>query len=541
MALNDDDKYKKPELTAGDVALGSAIPAYGGLKWAGGGSALQGAKTVGKGAWDTTRAMGRVAGGMAQQAGGVKGLASGAKALGGATARVAPAVFAGVQTAMTDTEDYYERFGLDKSQAGNSFWKDVGVRSLGFASDLGDALTLGQAGKYLYRDKIRQNNEQQAQQAQPAQAKTPTNEQTPTADTATTAKTDDGYELQKIDPPRQTSYHFDYGNKPASQQSQQPQATMPTGGIPSHNQSYTDLVKKVQEAQQQTLDKPEQNLGLRTHAPVRSWENEQQRKELLKQATTVHKGAHGLTANQLRLAHELSNDDIRLEQERHLQQNNLNHQLLQEQMQQQGQNARTLAGEQGAMARAVMNEQGQNNRFNTGFGLDVARFNQDVANKQHEFGLRGMELNAKLKSQSYDDAVKQELNSLYHNYGLAQTDEEKQALYDKLGFLTGKGGQKANPKDYLMTVSGGESKAFGSDDIVKNPDRIIDTRTMQVVDVGQTDAGKFNINDPNHQAHVMELVKKETSVEGRKKLLMEQMGLSEEEAQIAIQNAMGDK
>lgn len=503
MALNDDDKYKKPELTAGDVALGSAIPAYGGLKWAGGGSALQGAKTVGKGAWDTTRAMGRVAGGMAQQAGGVKGLASGAKALGGATARVAPAAFAGVQTAMTDTEDYYERFGLDKSQVGNSFWKDVGVRSLGFASDLGDALTLGQVGKYLYRDKIRKNNEQQAQQAQPAQDKTPTNEQI-----------DDGYELKKINPPRQTSYHFDYGNKPASQQSQ---ATIPTGGMPSHNQSYTDLVKKVQEAQQQALDKPQENLGLRTHAPVRSWENEAQRKELLRQATTVHKGAHGLTANQLRLAHELTNDDIKMEQERHLQQNNLNHQLLQTQLQQEGQNARTLAGEQGANARAVMNEQGQNNRFNTNFGLDMARFNQDVANKQHEFGLRGMELNAKLKSQSYDDAVKQELNSLYHNYGLAQTDEEKQALYDKLGFLTGKGG-------------GGQQSSGGSlkDNFIvmrdkDGNDKLVDLRTMQ----GGQAQKQLNLDDPATVTRLQEIAKKGGTADEVKKALLAE-GVPEE-------------
>lgn len=342
-------------------------------------------------------------------------------------------------------------------------------------------------------------------------------------------------------PPRQTSYHLDYGNKPkVSAQNPQPAQVIPTGGIPTSNQNYADLVKQLQQ-QEQTLKTPQTNLGLPARTPKRSQENQQQREELLRQATTVHKGAHGLTANQLRLAHELTNDDIKLAQERYMQQNNLNHQLQQEQLQQQAQNARTLAGEQGAMARTAMNEQGVNQRFNKGFGLDMARFNQDVANKQHEFGLRGMELNAKLKSQSYDDAVKQELNSLYHNYGLAQTDEEKQALYDKLGFLTGKGGQKENPKDYLMTVSGGESKAFGSDDIVKNPDRIIDTRTMKAVDIGQADASKFNVNDPNHQAHLMELVKKETSVEGRKKLLMEQMGLSEEEAQIAIQNAMGAK
>lgn len=519
MALNDDDKYKKPELTAGDVALGSAIPAYGGLKWAGGGSALQGAKTVGKGAWDTTRAMGRVAGGMAQQAGGVKGLASGAKALGGATARVAPAVLAGVQTAMTDTEDYYERFGLDKSQVGNSFWKDVGVRSLGFASDLGDALLLGQVGKHLYRDKIRQNNEQQAQQAQqaqPAQDKTPTNEQI-----------NDGYELKKINPPRQTSYHFDYGNKPASQQPQQPQATIPTGGIPSHNQSYTDLVKKVQEAQQQALDKPQENLGLRTHAPVRSWENEAQRKELLRQATTVHKGAHGLTANQLRLAHELSNDDIKMEQERHLQQNNLNHQLLQTQLQQEGQNQRTLASEQGANARAVMNEQGQNNRFNTGFGLDVARFNQDTVNKQHEFGLRGMELNAKLDNDRQDRMVQNELMSLYKQFVNAKDDAEQDQILTQMAVLQGKAPSGDDGGIYdTMNVPDYYDERIK--DLVRGGQMLYNKKTGEILGANGGQAQKqLNLDDPATVTRLQEIAKKGGTADEVKKALLAE-GVPEE-------------
>lgn len=342
-------------------------------------------------------------------------------------------------------------------------------------------------------------------------------------------------------PPRQNSYHLNYGNKPnVSTQNPQPTQAIPTGGIPTDNQNYADLVKRLQQ-QEQALKTPQVNLGQPAYTPHRDQENQQQREALLRQATTVHKGAHGLTANQMRLAHELTNDDIKLAQERYMQQNNLNHQLQQEQLQQQAQNARTLTGEQGAMARAVMNEQGQNDRFNKGFGLDVARFNQDVADKQYAFGLQNKELNAKLEAQSYDNAVKQELNGLYHNYGLAQTDEERKALYDRLGFLTGKVPDKGNPKDYLMTVDGGENFDYVTKEKFKNPQRILDTRTMQYLDVGHPQSGKFDINNPNHQAHLMELVKKETSVEGRKKLLMQEMGMSEEEANIALQVAQGAK
>lgn len=53
----------------------------------------------------------------------------------------------------TPTEKYRERFALETDDP--SFWGDVGVRTLGLASDLGNTLTFGQAGR-LYRDKQRE-------------------------------------------------------------------------------------------------------------------------------------------------------------------------------------------------------------------------------------------------------------------------------------------------------------------------------------------------------------------------------------------------
>lgn len=64
----------------------------------------------------------------------------------GAAAAAGTALF---DNASTSTEDYEKRFGIS---AGNSFLGHMGLRTLGFASDLGNAATFGLAGKF-YRDK----------------------------------------------------------------------------------------------------------------------------------------------------------------------------------------------------------------------------------------------------------------------------------------------------------------------------------------------------------------------------------------------------
>jgi len=67
-----------------------------------------------------------------------------------------------VQTGTTPTEDYRTRFGMELDSGEDaSFLGDLGVRTLGAASDLGNALTGGWAGQY-YRDK------QQPEQAIPS-------------------------------------------------------------------------------------------------------------------------------------------------------------------------------------------------------------------------------------------------------------------------------------------------------------------------------------------------------------------------------------
>lgn len=67
-------------------------------------------------------------------------------------------------TADTETAAYYKRFGLNPEDANYDvapganpltdprFYKDLGIRALGAASDLGDKMTLGLAGR-MYRDK----------------------------------------------------------------------------------------------------------------------------------------------------------------------------------------------------------------------------------------------------------------------------------------------------------------------------------------------------------------------------------------------------
>src|SRR5690606_21509430 len=65
-----------------------------------------------------------------------------------------------VETAKTPTEQYRERFGLETDNP--TLWGDMGVRALGAASELGNALTFGAAGRLFYRDLQRLAREREA-------------------------------------------------------------------------------------------------------------------------------------------------------------------------------------------------------------------------------------------------------------------------------------------------------------------------------------------------------------------------------------------
>lgn len=468
MALNDEDKYKKPEWTGIDTAKVGGITAAA----AGKGNPFTGAKNIASTAWDTTKAMGRVGQGMYNTAGGISGIAKGARVLGGVAGRALPAVGAGVATAMTDTDDYYERFGFNNNNP--SFAKDVAVRSLGFASDLGNALTLGLAGDHLFRDKIRKNNEALASQT--AQSQT-----TPQA-TGENKRSYYGYDKPAQNAQTQTSQpqvaqSASSLNPPTATTYQAPSRFQ--GGLTSTNQNYGELVKQVENSQKQLLENQNANLGTRVFAPQRDWQNEAQRKALLQEATTPIKGARGLTANQMRLAHELTQDDIKLAQERYLQQNNLNHQLLQEQLQQEGQNARTLANEQGQNARFGANLGLDAQKFHQNLNLDVAKFNQDRQNSQYELGLKGADLRSRLQSQAMDDKVKAEKMNLYNQYVNAKDDGERDKILTQIAVLTGQGG--AGKADSFATMNLGEQYDPQTQATINRGQALYNTRTGQII------------------------------------------------------------
>lgn len=80
-----------------------------------------------------------------------------APVLRAAGAAAFPAALAGTASAAfeTPTSAYEKRFGFEPNttEGLGGFARDVGVRALGVASDLGDTLTMGLAGRNLYADK----------------------------------------------------------------------------------------------------------------------------------------------------------------------------------------------------------------------------------------------------------------------------------------------------------------------------------------------------------------------------------------------------
>ena len=90
----------------------------------------------------------------AATSGGLRAAGSAAKSLLRGAAPIAAASSA-AETFTTPTEDYYTRFGFDPNQNRDGLTglaKDIGVRALGAASDLGSTFTGGLAGRW-YADK----------------------------------------------------------------------------------------------------------------------------------------------------------------------------------------------------------------------------------------------------------------------------------------------------------------------------------------------------------------------------------------------------
>ncbi|WP_447294865.1 hypothetical protein [Acinetobacter baumannii] len=397
--------------------------------------------------------------------------------------------------AATPSEDYRERFGFgDQSPedlgTAKGFAKDFGIRGLGYASDLGNALTFGQAGRF-YADKQRIASEAKA--AQPefntkqnnpnavvnnpfGNNKTPSTTQTqPEAQTqSNSVQNSDPYAIQ------QKGNSFSYANPSAAAQARADGIREGEGlgfkvrpvndprGV-ANLFANTQEMGPTEQQIQNAIAQREMNLGLGmrgygnnpVQAPQRNEAQEAERQAVIRAASTPIAGARGLTANQVRTLSDLQQGEDNRANQRYTTDANNVAALQREAMGQAGQNYRTELGEQGT-----------NNRFNANLGFDAQKFQatNDLANR--EFNLNATEKGFGIRNSA-------RLEKLYEQYDSAKSDEDRKSIQEKINRYAG---NKADTgKDRYMTVGGGQEWNDKSGTMVNRPQQLFDTQTQQFV------------------------------------------------------------
>lgn len=416
--------------------------------------------------------------------------------------------------AATPSEDYRERFGLgDQSPedlgTAKGFAKDFGVRALGYASDLGNALTFGQAGRF-YADKQRIASEAKA--AQPefnakqnnpnavvnnpfGNNKIPSTTQTQpeTQTTSNSVQNSDPYAIQ------QKGNSFSYANPGAAAQARADGVREGEGlgfkvrpvndprGV-ANLFANTQEMGPTEQQIQNAIAQREMNLGLGmrgygnnpVQAPQRNDSQEAERQAVIRAASTPIAGARGLTANQVRTLSDLQHGEDNRANQRYTTDANNVAALQREAMGQAGQNYRTELGEQGT-----------NNRFNANLGFDAQKFQatNDLANR--EFNLNATEKGFGIRNSA-------RLEKLYEQYDSAKSDEDRKSIQEKINRYAG---NKADTgKDRYMTVGGGQvyDKEGG---LINQPQQLFDTQSQQFVNTPQS------VNQQPSQNHISALRK----------------------------------
>lgn len=404
----------------------------------------------------------------------------------------ASALFA---NAATPSEDYRERFGFgDQSPEDlgtvKGFVKDLGIRGLGYASDLGNALTFGQAGRF-YADKQRI-----ASEAKAAQPEFNAKQNNPNAvvnnpfgnnKTSTTTQTQPEVQtqsnsVQNSDPYaiQQKGNSFSYANPGAAAQARADGIREGEGlgfkvrpvndprGV-ANLFANTQEMGPTEQQIQNAIAQREMNLGLGmrgygnnpVQAPQRNEAQEAERQAVIRAASTPIAGARGLTANQVRTLSDLQQGEDNRANQRYTTDANNVAALQREAMGQAGQNYRT-----------ELSEQGTNNRFNANLGFDAQKFQatNDLANR--EFNLNATEKGFGIRNSA-------RLEKLYEQYDSAKSDEDRKSIQEKINRYAG---NKADTgKDRYMTVGGGQEWNNEAMAMVNRPQQLFDTQTQQFV------------------------------------------------------------
>lgn len=395
-------------------------------------------------------------------------VASGASRAGNAGAALA--LGAGVAGGLgTDHQQYRDRFGLGQEDYSQNpvvgGLKAAGVQLAGAASDVANTMGLGLPSKllagmgigYLDKNMAKWNNPPSASDTKAKGAATNQNATTvanPFATKPAPTSWADNPEIQAI-PAKGKSTSPTSADKQvmSSAQLDALAPTLPKGVQQLETMDYkdpsqTELAMRALQNVGQGIEQARVNTPI---APTRGYDERMQREKLIRQLSTVQNGARGLTAAQMRGLQELVQGEDSIAQNAYNQQM----QFAQAQLREREAMQRAMLGEQGSNARAIMNEAGTNERYNKGFGLDMAKFNQQSAMEEAQLGLDKERLAKDTASDNIKNYMQNRLVRLQTQYDNAKTDQERQAIMDKANATLGNGKGTGSTKDDFISVDAG--------------------------------------------------------------------------------------
>lgn len=404
----------------------------------------------------------------------------------------------------TPTEQYRDRFGLQTDNP--SFAGDLGVRTLGVFSDVGDNLLLGAPSKIASGLGIGFLDKNMSKWNQPKSA-------TPQANTATTRQNVTTVNNPFNQPSAQTSQNYmqsvnqalgnlsGYGMAETPVNPATPQA-IAQSQKPVYNDATTSTINgKAIDARDGIAPKPMYDIAQeralqQTYSEVntpstrmpareaRGYLADIERKNLIdaiKRPAGKSSIMDGLTANQQKMLAEIAMQGDNLDMEAYKQKMG----YAQANMAQQNENARATLQQQNAMTKALLDETGQNTRSQAQLGLDLNKLNQEAASDQAKLGLDREKLAMEKQKANTDNFAQNQLIALQDQYNKATNDADREAIKQRAQEVTALLGKGGNGKDRYMAIKGGDAiDAAGN--VLTQPDRILDTQTGRFMEQGQS-------------------------------------------------------
>ena len=188
--------------------------------------------------------------------------------------------------------------------------------------------------------------------------------------------------------------------------------------------------------------------------PKRGIQGIKEREALIKQASTIQKGARGLTATQMNILAGLQGDTDKIANDQY-----------QAQLGAASNMAQTQARESGANARAALGEVSAAERQGQQLGFDADKFQQSAA-------LDNRRLDIAQEDSDVKNYAPKRLNSALEAYDAAKTPEEQAAALEKIKAINGI--DKSEREDWI-SINGGQTIQDGLP--VDNPPMLLNKRT----------------------------------------------------------------